>query len=105
MLSYAMAMGSHHHMGTAFSMDHSVHHAHMSLHSDGAGGVAEKHDAQESADESNVLDNCCATPACMGAIFSTFSLSEIEVCSSSYITYENAFISIILPADRKPPRQ
>ena len=99
MFSYAMANMHHNHHGaieTAHNYDQ--HHSAVFEHGNHAG-----HE-QNSESDSDVMTNCCASPACSGAIISSFSSHPPEVPFEHLSAINTSQKGVVLAADTKPPR-
>jgi len=94
MFSYAMASMSHHDghmmMNTSHQMDHGAMHDHTM--------------SSDTDEQSSVLDNCCASPACAGAPLSSFDLSITRHITPYTLTSSHFWSGIIIPSEIKPPR-
>jgi len=98
--SYAMANVYHNHQNTSLISQH--HNGdHNSTHAD----LNHSGHNQNMNSDSDSMDNCCASPACSGAMASSISLSTAQVLFVFSPTVNISRKGVVLSAEIKPPKR
>ena len=97
MFSYAMADVNHNHRSVIVSEQSYSHYHVLSEH--------QSHGDYQQSDDTHSANNCCASPACSGAVVSTMVLHSSPVPSECLSEINMLGDSAVLFAESKPPRQ